>query len=103
VCVQGPACSLTTGCNPPLGCKLVNDTDMRCIPVDDMHVGDPCDDEVPGYRCDSHLKCIWPSFETTSVCGRLCSTSDDCGGGGLLGQGICVKDGTAGILYGYCR
>ncbi len=102
VCVDGAACTLDTGCARPLGCKNVAGRELRCVPVDDMHIGDPCDDDVPGYRCDSHLTCVWPSFETTSVCARLCEVDADCGGGGLRGEGTCVRDGTAG-LFGYCR
>jgi hypothetical protein len=103
VCVPGPACSLTSGCTPPLGCKAVSDTEMRCIPVDDNSAGQPCDDEIPGMRCRGHHKCVWPSFATTSICARLCQSHADCGGGGLRGQGQCVKDGTAGAFFGYCR
>lgn len=101
VCQPGPVCSLTEYCTPPLGCKNVSGTDFRCIPVDDRREGEPCSDEVPGYRCAEHMKCIRPSGTTTSVCGRLCESDRDCGGGGLAGRGRCVRDGTAGAL-GYC-
>lgn len=101
-CVPGPSCSLSTSCGANLGCKTVTDTELRCIPVDDLRTSEPCDDEVVGYRCASHFKCVWPSFETTSVCARLCLANADCGGG-LRGQGLCVKDGTAGSRFGYCK
>jgi hypothetical protein len=105
-CIDGEcveiACSLGGfECDWPLGCKKVGPATLRCIPQDDMPEGFPCDDEVPGYRCASEMTCVWPSFETTSVCAYLCATSSDCAGVGLQGAHVCQP--VPGSAYGWCR
>ncbi|MBK7860030.1 MAG: hypothetical protein IPJ65_15705 [Archangiaceae bacterium] len=102
-CVQTP-CSLSgTQCSTPhTGCKLTTSGDLRCLVVDTGGTeGVPCDDEVPGYRCDARLRCVRPTFATTAICAWLCISNTDCNSVGLQGLHACVK--TAGETYGWCR